>query len=202
MTGPDRIEWRRSFPSRALRLVVWSAVAGVLIVTACWILFGDEPDTLHDGTKNPLADTPRWTLAAVILMLLLVAVPLVRRPVVAVSHRALSIRPGAFRTLVLPWDRVAEAVAVPVSGEEYLLVRLVPDAGGCVHRPRHLDTSVLRSVRRRSPYLWRYHLAVRLGEFTGTPAGNLAILAAYAPEEVYIADRSQPGGGPSAPRRA
>ena len=43
MTGADRIEWRRAFPGRALKVVGVCAAAGGLAVVAAWVLFGDEP---------------------------------------------------------------------------------------------------------------------------------------------------------------
>jgi hypothetical protein len=186
MIGPDRIEWRRGFPGRALRLLAWAVLGAASSTAAAWILFGTEPDRLADGSANPLARLPVWTAAVMVVVLVLACVPLVRRPLVAASHYALSVRPGAFRTLLVPWAGVAEVVVVAAAGEDYLLVRLRRgfEAGG--DRPTRWEQVALREAARRRPDSAGYDLAVRLREFAGPPAGNLASLAAYAPEAVRI----------------
>jgi hypothetical protein len=189
MAGPDRIEWRGGVPTHALRLVGSCLSFGALAVGAAWLLFGDEPETLTDGEVNPLAAVPQWTLATVAAIVGVALVGVLRRPAVGATHYALRVRPGALRTLLLPWTGVAEVVTVPVGGEEYLLIRLREGAGTVGDRPGWSDQGVLRTARRHYRRASDYQLAVRLRDFAGPPQGKLRALAAYAPESVYIADR-------------
>jgi hypothetical protein len=189
MTGPDRIEWRRGFPVRALRLTAACFAAGGLAAGVAWVLFGDEPATLSNGEENALAAVPQWTLAAAGAVVLASLVPLVRRPTVAATHYALSVRPGLLRTLLLPWASISEVAAIRTTDDEFLLVRLRPGLDSLGDRPTYLDQAVLRAATRGYPRALDYHLAVRLSEFTGRAEGKLGTLAAYAPESVYITNR-------------
>jgi hypothetical protein len=189
MTGPDRIEWRHGFPGRALRLMGSCVAAGAVAVGVAWVLFGNEPETLSNGESNLLAAIPLWTLAAAVAVVLAALVPVLRRPTVAVTHYALSVRPGLLRTLLLPWASIAEVVGVKVGDEDYLLIRLRPGLDALGDRPGYWDRSVLRSAARGYPRAVDYHLAVRLDEFAGRSDSKLATLAAYAPETIYIANR-------------
>jgi hypothetical protein len=185
----DRIEWRRGFPSRALRVMGACAAVGGFAVAAAWMLFGDEPATLNTGEANPLATVPQWTIAAAAAVVGLAAVPVVRRPTVMASGTALTVRPGSYRTLLLPWATVAEITGINAHGEEFLLVRLCPGRDALGDHPRFWDQAVLRAAGRAYPRAVEYDLAVRMGEFAGTGAGKVSALAAYAPETVDITSR-------------
>lgn len=189
MSGPGRVEWRRGFPVRALRLAGSCVAAGAVAVAVAWILFGNEPETLSNGKENPLATIPQWTLLAAAAVTLAALVPALRRPMVATTHYALSVRPGLLRTRLLPWANIAEVVAVRTRDGEYLLIRLLPGPDALSDRPGYWDRAVLRQAARGYPHAVDYQLAVRLGEFAGRPDNNLATLAAYAPESVHIANR-------------
>lgn len=185
MVAGDRIEWRRGFPRRAVRVLGGWTAAGVLVTVVAWALFGDEPAHLNTGAANPLAMVPQWTLLAAAAVVCAAAVPLLRRPVVAASHVTLYVRPGVFRTLALPWTAVDEITGVDTRGGQFLLVRLNPQAD----RPGFWDRTVLRAAIRTHPAAAGYDLAVRLGDFAGTPTARMAALAAYAPEAVDITSR-------------
>src|SRR5690348_8844199 len=123
MAGPDRIDWRRAFPSRALALLGWYLGLAGAALGLVWLLFGGEPARLDDGAPNPLAAI--LPIAAVVALLGAVpaVIAVIRRPVVAANHYALSVRPGSMRTLVLPWARIAKVAVRRVGRESYLLVR-------------------------------------------------------------------------------
>jgi len=189
MAGPERIEWRRGFPARALRLLGWQTAAGGLAVGVAFLLFGDEPERLSDGSSNALASIPQWTLLAAGVVVVAALVRVLRRPEVTATHYALSVRPGVVRTLLLPWASIAEVLAVNAGGEEYLLVRLRPGMDQLGDRPGWWDQAVLRAARRAYARAVEYDLAVRLRDFAGPPPGKLAMLAAYAPQNVHLAER-------------
>jgi len=187
MTGPGRIEWRRGLPRQALRRVAWWAVVAALVVGVALLLFGPEPETLDDGSHNVLDDVPLWTALLMLAVLAVIAVPVLRRPAVAADHYALRVRPGPWRTLLLPWAGIAEVVVLSSNGDEYLLIRLDPKVPG--DRPKAWDQSVLRHARKGTDRADAYDLAVCLKEFAGPPEGKLAALAAYAPETVVIEEK-------------
>jgi hypothetical protein len=189
MTGPERIEWRRAFPSRALRTVGSCAAAGGFAVAAAWALFGDEPATLNNGQPNGLASVPQWTMLAAAAVVGASFVPVVRRPTVVATHYALSVRPGVLRTLLLPWATIAEITGIRAGGEEFLLVRLRPGLDALGDHPGHWDKAVLRAARRGYSRAVEYDVAVRMREFAGTSAAKVSALAAYAPEAVDITSR-------------
>jgi hypothetical protein len=173
----EQIEWRRSFPRHQVRVLAGCAAGGALVVAAAWMFFGAEPARLNSGAVNPLAVVPQWTLGAAAAVVLAAAVPVLRRPVVAAGQRTLLVRPGAYRTLELPWATVAELAR----GGEFLLIRLRPEGA---RRPGFWDRAVLRSATRSYPTAAGYDLAVRLRDFAGTPTAKMTALAAYAPEAV------------------
>ncbi|GIJ51249.1 hypothetical protein Val02_81350 [Virgisporangium aliadipatigenens] len=187
MTGPGRIEWRRGAPRQALRRVAWWAVVGAIVFGVALLLFGPEPATLDDGSHNVLDDVPLWTGLLVLATLAVVAVPLLRRPAVAADHYALRVRPGPWRTLLLPWAGISEVVAISSNGIEYLLIRLDQRFAG--DRPKAWDQLVLKNARKGMEQAASYDLAVNLREFAGPPAGKVAALAAYAPETVTLEER-------------
>jgi hypothetical protein len=187
MIAGETIEWRGGFPRRAVRTLGGFAAAAALVVAVTWALFGNEPQTLNTGAANPLAVVPQWTLGVAAAVVCVSAVPVLRRPVVAASHGTLCVRPGAARTLDLPWTAIAEITGVDTRGGEFLLVRLRREAGpeGTI-RPGYWDRGVLRAAVRSYPAAARYDLAVRLRDFAGAPAAKMAALAAYAPEAVEV----------------
>jgi hypothetical protein len=234
MVAGERIEWRRAFPRRAVRMLTGCTVAAALAAALGWAMFGTEPATLNTGAANPLAVVPQWTLALAAAVVAVAAVPVLRRPLVAASHMTLHVRPGVFRTLALPWTTVAEITGVDTPAGEFLLVRLTPPAADRPgppaagrhgpqdpdrrgphatdgpgppaadrpgppasdrhgsqdpDRPGFWDRTVLRAATRAYPPAAGYDLAVRLGDFTGTPAAKVTALAAYAPESVEITSR-------------
>jgi hypothetical protein len=189
LAGQDRIEWRRAFPSRALKVVVSCTAAGGLAVAAAWVLFGEEPATLNTGEPNPLASVPQWTMVAAAAVVGVSFVPVFRRPTVAATHYALSVRPGILRTLLLPWATIAEITGVRAGGEEFLLLRLQPGLDALGDHPGYWDKAVLRAVGRDYPRAADFHLAVRMREFAGEARAKVSALAAYAPENVDITSR-------------
>ncbi|GAA1025891.1 hypothetical protein GCM10009557_01570 [Virgisporangium ochraceum] len=194
MVAGERIEWRRAFPRRAVRMLTGCTVAAALVAALGWAMFGTEPATLNTGAANPLAVVPQWTLALVAAAVAAAAVPVLRRPLVAASHVTLHVRPGVFRTLALPWTTVAAITGVDTPAGEFLLVRLTPHAADRPgpqdpDRPGFWDRTVLRAATRAYPPAAGYDLAVRLGDYTGTSAAKEAGLAAYSPESVEITSR-------------
>lgn len=195
MVGPDRIEWARRLPLRAWRRLGWYATVGATAIVIGYVLFGAEPERLESGRSNPLALVPTGLAVLFVLTATPYVLALVRRPIVAVDHYALVVRPGILRTLLLPWARIAEIAAYGPREDAFLLVRCDQRAGRFGDRPRWWDRFVLRSAvrasqvrRRRGPSPRRYDVAVRMSEFVGDPAAQLASLAAFAPHHVLVAD--------------
>lgn len=190
MTGPQRIEWRRSFPSHALVVLGSYAAAAGLGVAAVWLLFGGEPRVLDTGEANPLAVIAPASVVVAALGALPFVLAVLRRPVVAANHYALHVRPTWLRTLVLPWARIAKVAAYRVDDELYLLVRCWETLDRLGDRPKWIDRSVLRAAERAAADTERlagFHLAVRMRDFTGAPTAQLASLAAFAPDHVALA---------------
>ncbi|HET8659053.1 MAG TPA: hypothetical protein VFM55_08665 [Micromonosporaceae bacterium] len=209
MSGPARIEWRRAFPFRALGVLAWYVILGAVALVAAIVLFGSEPDTLSSGRLNPLSLAPAATGVLVAAIGVPVVLALLRRPVVSADHFALTVRPGFLRTLMLPWAHIAEVAVYAGRGETFLLVR-------CGKRrddrlgdwPHWWDRSVLRSAARmsrmqrgRGPAVAGYHLAVRMGEFAGSPQAQVAALCSVAPEHVVVASERRRVAVPEARRR-
>ena len=169
MPGPERIEWRRSFPSRPLATLGWYLLCAVLVTALILALFVDEPERLSSGRPNPLAHLPIWTVSLAALGAVPFVLAVVRRPLVAANHFALTVRPGWVRTLVLPWSRVAEVAAFEVAGERYLLVRCRDGPDRMGNTPHWLDQALLRELAKDGSKLARRHdLAVRMRDFVGT----------------------------------
>jgi hypothetical protein len=186
MAAAERLEWRRSFPSRALRRLAWYVVGGGAVVAATWVLFGTEPDRLDSGEVNPIALVP---LAATVLVALAGAPLLlatVRRPMVMANHYGLTVRPGVMRVLLIPWAQVSELAGVVIKGEPLLLVRCGATRARLGDRPRWCDQAVLRAAGRAAA---AFDLAVRMDEFAGRPAAQLASLAAWAPDQIRVTDQ-------------
>ncbi|GAA3279125.1 MULTISPECIES: hypothetical protein [Dactylosporangium] len=190
MAGPERIEWRRSFPSRALGTLAWYLVSATLAVLLVRALFGDEPETQSSGAHNPLADLPMWTAGLAAVGAVPVVLGVLRRPRVGANHFALTVRPGWVRTLVLPWSRVGEVAAIEAGGERFLAVRLLEGLDRTGSNPGWIDKNVLRELAKVSERQVRgVAVAARLRDFNGSPDGQLAALAAFAPDQVQIANR-------------
>ena len=189
MAGPERIEWRRSFPSRSLAALGWYAACATIVVAAMLLLFGTEPAHLVTGEHNVLADLPMWTEALAVAGAVPFALAVIRRPRVAANHFALIVRPGWVRTLVLPWSRVAEVTVAEVDEERYLLVRCRPSLDQTGSSPHWVDRTVLRALAREGFRKGRhFDLALRMSDFTSpAPDGQMAALAAFAPDHVFIA---------------
>lgn len=186
MATAESLEWRRRFPARAVRRFVWFVGFGGAVAAASWVLFGGEPDRLGSGATNLLALVPAIATGLVALtaagMLLMVA----RRPLVVADHYALTVRPGALRTLLLPWATVTEVAGVTVRGEPLLLVRCRATRTRSGDHSHWFDRSVLRAAGAAGA---GYDLAVRMDEFAGSARGQLAALAAWVPEQVAVTDR-------------
>ena len=189
MAGPERIEWRRGFPSRSLAALGWYAVCATIVVAAVLLLFGAEPDQLDSGDHNVLADVPMWTEVLAAAGAVPFALALIRRPRVAANHFALMVRPGWVRTLVLPWSRVAEVMIAAVDEEQYLLVRCRESLDQTGNSPHWVDRTVLRALAREGFRKGRhFDLALRMSDFTSPRIeGQMAGLAAFAPDHVLIA---------------
>lgn len=190
MAATEQLRWAPAFPTRGVRQLVWFALGAGAFVVAVWGLFGTEPERLPSGDANPLAALPTVTMVLAGVMALPFLLVVARRPVVAADHFALMIRPGALRTLVIPWAQVAEIAGASVDGEPLLLVRCAAGQQRLGDRPRWCDQAPLRAARRAAGAHRRaidsYHLAVRIDEFDGTPAEQLAALAARAPHHVSV----------------
>ncbi len=189
MAGPERIEWRRSFPSRSLAALGWYAACATIVVAAVLLLFGDEPEHLSSGARNLLSDVPLWTEVLAVAGVVPFALAVVRRPRVAANHFALIVRPGWVRTLVLPWSRVAEVTIAEVDQERYLLVRCRQSLDQTGNSPHWVDRTVLRALAREGFRKGRhFDLALRMSDFSSPGIdGQMAALAAFAPDHVFIA---------------
>jgi hypothetical protein len=189
MAGPERIEWRRAFPSRALAALAWYVALAGVVFGLVWALFGDEQALLDDGRPNPLAVVVPLASVLAFVGCVPLVLALVRRPLVAADHYALTVRPGTVRTLVLPWVRITCVAARRIDRESYLLVRCRRDLEALGDHPTWLDQRVLRAARRapRAGRAQDFDLAVRLRDFVGQTNWQLATLAAFAPAHVLIA---------------
>lgn len=199
MAGPQPIEWRRRPPFRDLGNFGWYGVIAVLAVACVWLLFGDEPAVLDGGGTNPLVELPQVVTVLAAAGAVPMMMPVLRRPVVAANDQALVVRPGALRTLDLPWAAVAEVSVRTVGHERFLLIRLRTGAGVPGPRPSWIDQGALRRLRRtdvqpatRHNRVGRYDrwatfdLAVPMVDFVGGAQAGLVALAAFAPDTVVF----------------
>jgi hypothetical protein len=190
MAGPDRVEWRRGFPSRALGVLGWYLSLGSIGIVVMFVLFGSEPETLESGEANPLAAVPTGAIVVFAVLAVPLLLALVRRPTVAADHYGLTVRPGILRTLLLPWAHVEEVAAYGVREEPYLLVRCGGRRDPLGDSPHWFDRAVLRAAARASrgdgPTVKAYDVAVRMREFVGAPDHQLASLAAVVPGHVVM----------------
>lgn len=185
-----RVKWRRRGPRRAAGRLVWVSLLAVVIGGPVWLIFGNEPRTDSMGAINPFALVVPAVATIFALALIPQVLALLRRPVVAADHYALTVRPGVARTLVLPWVDVAEIAIMTIEGEGYLLIRCRPLRQRPGDRPRWCDQGHLRSARRGAPAVAAYDLAAPTDDFVGTPEELLSELAPYIPESVTVAIRA------------
>jgi hypothetical protein len=190
MAGPDRIEWRRGFPSRALGVLGWYVGIGSIGIVTAFVLFGSEPETLESGRANPLAAVPTVAILLFVMLALPLLLALVRRPTVAADHYGLTVRPGILRTLLLPWAHIEEVAAFGLREEPFLLVRCGGQRDRLGDSPRWFDRFVLRAAARASrgtgPSVLAYDVAVRMTEFVGAPDTQIASLISIAPDHVIL----------------
>ncbi|GAA1754293.1 hypothetical protein GCM10009681_26830 [Luedemannella helvata] len=187
--------WVRAFPRRALVRIWWLLLSGSFVVGTADLLFGGEPTRLPDtGRMNPLAIVVPSLAGAFGVVLAGTVLAAVRRPYVAADAEALRLRPGIGRTLVLPWQRVAELTLVPIRRRALLLVRCAeagPDTAPGGARPHWWDQGVLRDARqlRSVEPLNDYDVAIYLDDFVGVPYDLLESLEPYAPDHVLLIDK-------------
>lgn len=201
MAGPERIEWRPSALSEAFAKLGWYLAGAAVTIASVWVLFGSEPARLHSGQLNPLAVTPRVALIVGVLGAVPPFLELARRPLVAASSYGMTVRAGSWRTVVLPWARVAAVAVYRVGDDEYLFLacRDAParsrSVGTAGDRPGWPDRGELRTALKRArrqgsgqpEALERFDLAVRMRDFVGEPYVLLSTLVAFAPDHVQVA---------------
>jgi hypothetical protein len=76
-----------------------------------------------------------------------------------------------------------------VAGDRYLLVRLREGLDLTGTNPHWVDQTVLRELSKSSTrHTCGFSVAVHLRDFAGGQGGQLAALAAFAPDQVLIAN--------------
>ena len=192
---PERVVLPRRSPGRPLGRLVGYLVVAAIVVAAVWLLFGEEPERLHSGSVNPLAYLVHLAVVAAVIGLVPVVLAVFRRPLVIADSYALTVRPGSFRTLVLPWARVSDIGVYPVildeEPEPVLLVRCLDEGGRLGDTPRWVDQGVLRAAAKAAGgAIGGYDLAVRLSDFAGDYRRHVAAIMSLAPERVGFVDRT------------
>lgn len=186
---------RQRPPRRALTRLTGFVIMGALVACVTWLIFVTEPARLSSGQTNPAAKMPTFMAIAVVVSVLLAAAPALRPPRLATNHYGLAVRPGAFRTILLPWVHVEEVTAVAVPGRRtpdmYILIACDDYCGRTTgDRPRFLDQAVLREANRAADgRVGDFDLAVRLADFEDDPATILRRIASYAPDHVDVNDQ-------------
>jgi len=191
-------EWvviRRRAPRRAMiRLAGYLALA-IVVTGVTWALFITEPARLANGESNPAASAPLFTGLIAGIGVALATIPVLRPPNLAVNHYGVAVRPGAFRTVLLPWVHVEEVAALSVPGrrssDAYLLFACDDHIGRhSGDRPRFLDRGVLREGNRATEgRAASFHMAIRLAEFQQSPAVVLREVAGFTPPHITVADQ-------------
>ncbi|HZE41180.1 MAG TPA: hypothetical protein VE172_20465 [Stackebrandtia sp.] len=182
-------------PKRALMRLVGYLVAGGVITAFTWLIFASEPAALDTGATNPAAKAPVFVGIVVVLGILVVAIPALRPPRLAANHYGIAVRPGAFRTVLLPWAHVEEVTAMTVpgrrTGDAYMLIAVDDYCGHTTgDRPRFLDRAVLREANRATEgRVDNFDLAVRLADFVGEPDIILDKFAKLAPAHVDVTNQ-------------
>lgn len=190
MLARNRVVWDRRSPRRAAGRLGWTGFLAAVICGPAWLLFGDEPSAAEGGAVNPLMLIVPALAVIFALAMIPQVVGLVRRPVVAADHYALTVRPGAGRTLMLPWAQIAEVATMEIDEEDFLLIRCQPISRRSGDWPRWWDQGHLRSAKRGAPAATAYDLAVPMDDFEGRPELLLNQLAQYAPAHVAVAIRA------------
>lgn len=206
MARKGTAEWvvvRHQLPRRAVIRLVGYFLAAAAITFFTWLLFATEPSTLADGEPNPTARATPFMGAMVTLGLVLVAGSALRPPRLAVNHYGVAVRPGAFRTVLLPWMHIEEVAGVIVpgrgKGDPYLLFACDEYCGyHSGDRPRFLDRAVLREANRATEgRLGGFDVAVRLSDFKHSPREVAAHVAKFAPKHVSVVNQlDEPAVGP------
>ncbi|MBN1171629.1 MAG: hypothetical protein JXA67_05605 [Micromonosporaceae bacterium] len=186
MAGPQRIEWRRRWPRRALGNLQWYGVVACSLVACTWLLFGGESTQLETGGDNLLAQVPPAVTVLAAVGAVVMAIPVVARPAIAADHDVLLVRTGFGRTLSLPWACVDEVAVVAVGHSRYLLLRCTRSSGVSGDEPGWLEQVPLRGLTKHDPSRdWgKYDLAVPMQDFVGAISAQVAALAAFAPDTV------------------
>jgi len=169
-----------------------------LLVSALWLLFGEEPERLSTGGVNPLAYLPHLAVVGLAAGLVPMVLGLLRRPIVISDGYALTLRPASLRILVLPWVNISDLGVYPVAFDEdpepVLLVRCVEPDGRLGDVPGWWDQSVLRAAAKAGGgAIGGYDIAVRLSEFVGDHRDQLAAIVRFAPGRVAVVDRVSSG---------
>ena len=184
------VVWSRRSPRRAAGRLGWTGFLALVICGPAWLLFGDEPAGATDGAVNPLMLIVPGLAVAFALAMIPQVIGLVRRPLIGADHYALTARPGAGRTLMLPWAQVAEVATMEIDEENFLLIRCQPISRRSSDWPRWWDQAHLRSAKRGAPAATAYDLAVPIDDFVGRPEQLLTELARFAPGHVTVASRA------------
>ncbi|MGH8791125.1 MAG: hypothetical protein ACRDXX_00560 [Stackebrandtia sp.] len=203
----DWIVVRQRLPRRALVRLATYLLTAVAVTFLTWLLFATEPSTLAGGEPNPAARATPFVGAMATLGVVLAAGPVLRPPQLAVNHYGVSVRPGAYRTLLLPWVHVEEIATVVVPGrgrgDSYLLFACDEYCGyHSGDRPRFLDRAALREANRATEgRLGGFDLALRLGDFKMSPREIASRIADYAPDHVSVVNQlDEPAVGPKTSR--
>jgi hypothetical protein len=194
-------EWTvvtQRLPRRALIRLVSCLAAGFVFTVVTWLAFATEPAVLASGETNPAARVPTFVAIVAVVALLLTATPALRPPKLAANHYGVAIRPGSFRTLLLPWVHIEEVTAMTVPGRQQgdaYMVIAVDDYCGRLggDRPQFLDRAVLREANRATEgRVGNYDLALRLADFTASPEEVIDQIAGFAPEHVDVVNQLDP----------
>lgn len=188
--GEARVRLRRRFPWRhVLRLLAYVVLAAVVLALTRF-LFAMEPETLDTGVPNPLQHGEPFVTGVLIALTAPYVYRLIRLPKLEVNHFGLIVRPGAMRTLVLPWVHIEQvAVYTAAKGRTYLLIACDGHQGRLGDRPGYADRIVLReALHLTGGMLADFDLAVRSRDFADTPSAQLAQLSAFAPAHVDVVD--------------
>lgn len=189
---------RRGVPHRSLFRLVSVVLACGAVAVVTWLLFVTEPATLASGEANPAAKVPTFAVIVSIVVALVAGLPVLRPPRMSVNHYGIAVRPGAFRTVLLPWAHVEEVTAMTVpgrrQGDAYLLLAIDGYCGRTAgDRPRFLDQAVLREVNRATEgRVGDFDLSIRLDDFNDEPAVTLERLGKFAPEHVAVVNQLDP----------
>lgn len=188
-------EWsvaRQHIPRRAWARMIGHLVLGVVATIFTALLFAVEPATLADGTANPAASVPTFVGIVAAAGVAGTVLRTLRRPRLAANHYGVSVRPGAFRTLLLPWVHVEEVTVMTVPGrkedEHYMLFACDDHMGRhSGDRPWFTDRAMLREANRATEgRVGNYDLAVQLTGFDAEPGELIDLLAGFAPRHVDV----------------